>query len=368
MASLREMPMLTAEGCAARRCRLIERLKPAQPLVLADPLHLRYFANFYVDPFSLAADFGGLLQIQPDGRCTLAHDHRLPKSSVDAAFVDQREVVKWYDGVSPGQGPRRMVLKPILEAWGGRIHDSLADPVAESLFAVTSELRRVKDDDEVSLLRSCCRVAEIGMAWARANVKAGMTELDVYNGVFNACSAKAEKAVIVYGDFAVSPGSAKRGGPPTMKVLQNGDTLILDYSVILQGYRSDFTNTLVVGGRPNADQKRLFELCVQAMAAGERRLRAGVKGCEVYNAVRDVFKNAGVADNFPHHTGHGLGISHPEAPFLVRESQETLVAGDVVTLEPGLYVDGIGGVRIEHNYLVTQGGYERLSQHEIALV
>ena len=103
------------------------------------------------------------------------------------------------------------------------------------------------------------------------------------------------------------------------------------------------------------------------MAAGERRLRAGVQGREVYNAVRDVFKDAGVADSFPHHAGHGLGISHPEAPFLVRESLETLLAGDVVTLEPGLYVDGVGGVRIEHNYLVTEMGYERLSQHEIAL-
>src|SRR4051812_37357319 len=99
------MPMLTAEGCAARRRRLLERLKPSQSLVLADPLHLRYFANFHVDPFSLAADFGGLLQLRPDGSSTLAHDHRLPKS-VDAAFADQREVVKWYDGVSPGLGPR----------------------------------------------------------------------------------------------------------------------------------------------------------------------------------------------------------------------------------------------------------------------
>jgi methionine aminopeptidase len=368
MASLREMPMLTAEGCAARRRRLVERLKPAQPLVLADPLHLRYFANFYVDPFSLAADFGGLLQIQRDGRCTLAHDHRLPKSSVDAAFADKREVVKWYDGVSPGQGPRRMVLKPILDAWGGRIHDSLADPMAESLFAVTCELRRVKDEDEVSLIRSCCRVAEAGMAWARANVKADMTELDVYNGVFTACSRVAEKAVIVYGDFAVSPGSAKRGGPPTMKVLQNGDTLILDYSVILQGYRSDFTNTLVVGGQPTEKQKLLFDLCVLAMKAGEEELRAGTTGREVYNAVENVFENAGYEKYFPHHAGHGLGISHPEAPFLVKQSQESLVAGDVVTLEPGLYLDGVGGVRIEHNYLVTKTGYERLSQHEITLV
>lgn len=358
--------MLTAEGCAARRRRLLERLRPQGPLVLADAIHLRYLANFYVDPFSLGADFGGLLVLQPDGGSMLFHDHRLPKS-VEAAHVDAREAVKWYDGVSPGQGPRRLVLKPALDALGGRIHDSLPDPMCDAVTLAIADLRRVKDDDEVSILGTCCRAGEAGMAWARANIRAGMTELQVYQGVFTACTSRVGRAAIVYGDFAVSPGSAKRGGPPTDHVLADGETMILDFSVVLQGYRSDFTNTFVVGGRPNPEQQRLFDLCLQAMAAGERHLRAGVHGREVYNAVRDVFKDAGMADAFPHHAGHGLGLSHPEPPFLVKQSLETLVAGDVVTLEPGLYVDNVGGVRIEHNYLITETGYERLSQHELGL-
>jgi Xaa-Pro aminopeptidase len=103
------------------------------------------------------------------------------------------------------------------------------------------------------------------------------------------------------------------------------------------------------------------------MAAGEKELKAGVTCQQVYDAVRGVFSAAGLADNFPHHAGHGLGLSHPEAPFIVRHSSETLVLGDVVTLEPGLYVDKVGGVRIEHNYLITESGYERLSNHVISL-
>ena len=103
------------------------------------------------------------------------------------------------------------------------------------------------------------------------------------------------------------------------------------------------------------------------MEAGERELKAGAKCQTVYDAIRGVFAAAGVADHFPTHAGHGLGIMHPEAPFIVRHSTETLVAGDVVTLEPGLYIGDIG-IRIEHNYRITETGYERLSNHVISLV
>jgi Xaa-Pro aminopeptidase len=194
-----------------------------------------------------------------------------------------------------------------------------------------------------------------------------MTELDVYEGVFNACSTVAGQPVIVYGDFAVSPGSARRGGPPTSRVLLDGDTFILDYSVVRFGYRSDFTNTLAVGGQPTLDQRRLFDACTAAMAAGESTLRAGESCLAVYNAVRQPFIAGGLADHFPHHAGHGLGLSHPEAPFFVRNATETLVDGDVITLEPGLYVDGVGGIRIERNYLITTTGFRTLSHHTISL-
>jgi Xaa-Pro aminopeptidase len=195
-----------------------------------------------------------------------------------------------------------------------------------------------------------------------------MTELDVYLGVGAACLSDAGRAVIGYGDFAVSPGPERRGGPPTACVLEPGDMLIVDFSVVIDGYRSDFTNTLVVGGKPNPEQTRLYELCCKAMAAGEAELRTGQSCRTVYEAVRGAFDREGMAQHFPHHAGHGLGLSHPEAPFFVRDADETLLENDVVTLEPGLYVSGVGGIRIEHNYRVTARGPERLSHHTIALV
>ena len=363
--------MLTPEGCRQRRQRLWQRLDPkpdSDHLRLADPIHLMYLANFYVTPFSLGAGFGGYLLVRSDGRAKLIHDDRLPKS-VEQAHVEERRVVSWYDGQSPGRGPRQLALLEDVNPThaGLRIHDRPGDPYAHTVITTLAEMRRQKDPDEIEALRRCMRAAEAGHAWARASVQPGMTELEVYCGVSSACIRAAGQAVVVYGDFAVSPGPERRGGPPTDRVIEPGDMLILDYSVVIDGYRSDFTNTLVVGKEPTADQRRLYDLCSAAMAAGEQELRAGRECLTVYGAVRSVFEKAGVADYFPHHAGHGLGLTHPENPYIVRHATETLRAGDVVTLEPGLYVTGIGGIRIEHNYLITEQGYERLSNHTIAL-
>ncbi len=358
--------MLTLEGCRTRRERFLDRLRPVQALLLADPINLRYLANFHVDPFSLGADFGGLLLLHPDGHTKHFHDNRLP-ASAKQAHVDETVVVPWYDGQTPGRGPRQLILQDVVQTHGGHIHDSLASPQSQPIFETLADLRRVKDTDEIAVLKKCMKATDAGHAWARQNVRAGMSELEVYTGIAQACMLAADQAAIVYGDFTVSPGSAKRGGPPTDHKLIDGEMLILDFSVVLSGYRSDFTNTLVGGGKPKPEQRRLFDLAVAAMESGERELRAGASCLRVYNAVRGVFEKAKLADQFPHHAGHGLGLSHPESPYFVRGANETLQAGDVVTLEPGLYVDGIGGIRIEHNYLIADNGFERLSGHEITL-
>jgi Xaa-Pro dipeptidase len=364
--------MLTAEGCRRRRERLWAKLDPppeSDHLLLADPLHLVYFANYWVDPISLNAGVPGYLMLRKDGHAKLLCDNRTPKP-LAAAHVEERRAIPWYDGQTPGHGPRQLaVLSEVNPMRGGvRVHDRPGDLLAAQLIHTIAEMRRQKDPDEIELLKTCMRATEAGHAWARANVKPGMTELDVYAGVSAACMKTAGMPVIVYGDFAVSPGPEKRGGGPTDRVLQAGDMMILDYSVVIEGYRSDFTNTICVGGKPTKDQQRLYDLCMAAMAAGEKTLRAETPCLSVYQAVHGVFEKANMADSFTHHAGHGLGLTHPEDPYLVRGATQTLLTGDVITLEPGLYINGIGGIRIEHNYLITPAGYERLSNHTIALV
>jgi Xaa-Pro aminopeptidase len=119
-------------------------------------------------------------------------------------------------------------------------------------------------------------------------------------------------------------------------------------------------------GSVHDQQELIFRLCESALEAGEYCLKAGVLAKEVYATVSKPLEEAGYGP-LAHHAGHGIGLAHPEPPILVPESDDILKAGDVVTLEPGLYVEGIGGVRIENNYLITEAGALKLNQHLIAL-
>src|SRR5437660_10696052 len=168
---MRIAPMLTADGCRQRRERLWQRPEiPAglDRLVVADATHLRYLANFFVDPISLGADFGGLLVLRRDGSATLFHDNRLPRS-VERAHVDEHRVTPWYDGQSPGRGPRQLVLADVLQSpeVGGRVHDRLGDPLAPAVTAALADLRRAKDPDEIDCLGRCMRATPACHVWAR---------------------------------------------------------------------------------------------------------------------------------------------------------------------------------------------------------
>jgi Xaa-Pro aminopeptidase len=331
-----------------------------------DPLHLNYLANFHVDPVSLNAGFGAILTLHPDHSTILYHDNRL-KTAAAAAHVDQRISVEWYNGQTPGQGIRGELFTKVVAEAGGRLFDAANDYTGGLLARTLGRLRRQKDPDELDVLRKCMAATAAGHAWALAHIRPGLTELDVYAGVAHACTLAAGRPVIVYGDFAVSPGPERRGGGPTDRVLQSGDLFILDFSVVINGYRSDYTNTLSVGKTPTAEQQALFARCQRALVAGAAELRAGVRCQAVYDAVRAELARDGSADSFTHHAGHGIGLTHPEAPFFVARSAEVLQAGDVVTLEPGLYVADVGGVRLEHNYHITATGAEQLSTHELRL-
>ena len=393
--------MLTAEGCAARRARLWARVpERIEWLLIADPRHVHYLANFWVPPLSFSAGERGFLLLEREGGASLLADNFTARSASGTHYVDREIVEGWYDhkhAVINRDQALFAAVKTLSERIYGRLGAVEAEwlPVAAyevlgidrethalrnletetdagekttiDLGSLLRDLRRQKEPDEIALLNACMRATEAGHARAREVVRAGVSEWDVYREVQAACLAAAGRPCYIYGDFrATNAAVPKRGGAPTDYVLQPGDLFVLDYSVVLDGYRSDFTNTISVGS-PSDEQMLLFGLCEAALRSGETSLKAGVSASDVHAAVMRPFKEAGYGGKFPHHAGHGIGLGHPEPPILVPDSTDILRAGDVVTLEPGLYVTGTGGMRIEHNYLITASGSERLSRHLIAL-
>jgi Xaa-Pro aminopeptidase len=375
--------MLTAEGCQARRKRLFQTLpSPFDVLIIGDPSHLVYFANYVPSPFEFrTVESSALLVLEP-GRATLIADNLL-EPYLEKAHVDEVIAPTWYDGSKP-TAPRRGQLVESTVAYLSKIPGGQTGRIGVEFGATPAgvvgplqagditrgirALRRSKDADEIEVLKRAMRAGEAAHAAALKEMKPGMTELDAYLVVQNAAMKELGERVIVYGDFASGPRTATdKGGPPTSRVIEAGDLLLLDFSVVVDGYRTDFTNTFAVGGGPTPEQRKLFDACVGAMSAAEATLKAGTIARDVDAAVRKHFQSLGLLDHFPHHTGHGIGLGHPEPPYFVPGSDEILVAGDVVTLEPGLYVEGVGGIRIERNYLITDSGFETLSNHEIRI-
>ncbi|HEX6987486.1 MAG TPA: Xaa-Pro peptidase family protein [Planctomycetaceae bacterium] len=380
--------MLTQAGCQARRERLWRQLPDAVEWVLvADPRHVHYLANFWVQPISFSFGERGLLLLHRSGQATLLADNFTRRSAATDPHVDREVIEEWYDHKRSVTNRDHALLNALRQVVGelktqkgiveaewlplaaaeilglGRFDAAAAGP---DVGDVIRKLRRTKEADELDLMRACMRATEAGHRRAREVIRPGVADLDVYREVQSAAVAAAGRPAIVYGDFRANDAkSPKAGGHPVGATLKEGDLFILDYTVLLDGYRSDFTNTYAVG-EPSDRQRKLFDACAAALERGGEVLKAGVAAAEVYREVSAVLEKGGFG-KLGHHAGHGLGLGHPEPPILVPESTDTLLAGDVVTIEPGAYVEGIGGVRVEHNFHVTPAGCERLSNHTVAL-
>jgi Xaa-Pro aminopeptidase len=378
--------MLTSEGCRARRTRLWDALEE-QPdwILVSEPRHLMYFANFYATPFIFRTqNASALLLLGADGSSLLITDNMLG-GYAQRAHVDDRLMADWYSG--KGSAPERqgVLVEAATRAMQSRdgsrvafdqmVPSALVQHLLQSRRSIAplsvnnaaARLMRRKDDDELQVLRRTMAAMELGFVRARDGIHAGMTELQAYTLVSGAVLEHLGEQALVYGDVASGPRAEARGGPPTARVIERGDLFLLDYSAVLYGYRGDFTNTWVVDGQPAPRQRELAELCLAALRAGESRLRPGTRGADIHAALTEVFARAGVAEAFPHHSGHGIGLGHPDPPYFTPHSDDVVAERDVVTLEPGLYVQGVGGMRFERNYVITADGCELLTHHALGL-
>ncbi|HMP60661.1 MAG TPA: Xaa-Pro peptidase family protein [Gemmatales bacterium] len=375
--------MLTPAGCTVRRQRFWAQLPDPRPdaVLVVDPLHLNYLANFWASPFTFRSQgAAAALLLTADGKARLVADNLLEPYAA-LAHVDERIVPTWYDGRHAPGGRGTLLWETVGElvrscvpAVGSLGIDSPLGGVAGTwvrtqvdVEPVLRRLRQCKEPDELELLRRSARASGVGLRRAREEARPGLSELDLFHVVQAAVQHELGEPVPIYGDFVSGPRTAAGGGGPSSRRLEVGDLVLFDFSPVIHGYRADVCTTFVVGGDFDAEQARCAQACRAALAAGAALLRPGQSAQSVYAAVRQVFQEHGLADRFPHHAGHGIGLSHPEAPFLTELSNETLAPGMVVTLEPGVYFPDRWGMRFEHDFLITDRGCVPLTDHEPGL-
>ena len=235
-----------------------------------------------------------------------------------------------------------------------------AAPVA--LPPVIEELRQVKDAGELARIERAALIADRALGDLPEVVVAGKTEREVAHTLDSRMRALGAEGPAYETIVASGPQAALPHARPSDRRLTHGDLVIVDVGALVDGYRSDMTRTYVVGGAPSTVQQELFETVAAAHRAGLAAVAPGRQAVEVDQACRDLIEEAGYGELYVHGTGHGVGLDIHELPAVNRRSAAILQPGCVMTVEPGLYLPSVGGVRIEDLVLVTDTGCRPLSQ------
>jgi Xaa-Pro aminopeptidase len=239
----------------------------------------------------------------------------------------------------------------------------------EKLFADSNpvqELRKMKDGEEVKLLRKAAELTSLGMKVAYETVAASLKEYEVAAEIEYAMRKQGSGGTAFETIVASGACSAFPHGGCSDRVIRDGDLVVVDIGAAYRSYCSDMTRTLAAG-KASEKQRRLYEIVKQAQDRAFEALKADSKGKDVDAAARQVIADAGYGEYFVHGLGHGVGLEVHEPPTLSPDSEDTLAAGNMVSVEPGIYLVGYGGIRIEDTVLVGRNGAEKLTQGSYAL-
>ena len=245
--------------------------------------------------------------------------------------------------------------------------DKLPDVTLVASRSVVKGLRWSKDADELVLLRAAQRVTDDAFDDVLDRLAVGLTERQVALDVEMAlrrhgADAQAFDPIVAFGEQAAEPHHS-----PGRRILEEGDLIKMDFGAVVDGYHADMTRTVAFGA-PAPELRKIHDVVRQAQEAGIDAVRAGVGGAEVDAVARHVIADAGYGDRFTHGLGHGVGLEIHEGPGLGATTEDVLPVGAVVTVEPGVYVPGLGGVRIEDMVEVTADGCEVLGTSNRELI
>ncbi len=227
--------------------------------------------------------------------------------------------------------------------------------------SVLDPLRMCKDASEVASLRRAIEVAEAALEEVVSGLSPGSTERQIASQLTSAVLLGGGESVPIQPIVLSGPRSALPHGRPSDRVVWAGDILLIDFVITVDGYHSDITRTFVVGQAPDGRLRQVYAAVRAANEAGRAVVRPGATCQHVDRAARQVLVDAGLGEHFIHRTGHGLGLDVHEEPGIVEGNDTPLEEGMVFTVEPGVYLEGWGGVRIEDDVLVTEDGCETLT-------
>lgn len=343
----------------------IERLIAALPddidgVLIESPENRRYFTGF---PSS-----AGVLLATKQGSVFMTDSRYIEaaKNQIDCCEVlEQKKQEEQLPALANKFGCHCLAFETnrITVARAAKLKKMLGDIRLSDDAAVDKiirQLREKKSVPEVAKIKAAQKIAELAFKHILGFIKAGMTEREIgleldFFMLKNGAEALAFETIVACGVNTSKPHAV-----PSDKKVVNGDFITLDFGAAVDGYRSDMTRTVALG-EVSAKQKLVYDTVLAAQIAALDALKPGVACKAADAAARDVIKNAGFGEFFGHGTGHGVGIEVHEEPTLSPASTVILQAGQVVTVEPGIYLPGEFGVRIEDMAAITTGGFENLT-------
>ncbi len=223
-----------------------------------------------------------------------------------------------------------------------------------------AKLRMRKDKDEIARMRQAVAITEAALAATLEEIRVGVTEREIANLLLLHMLRRGAESLPFEPVVLSGPSSALPHGVPTDRAVQSGQVLLFDFGVTMGGYVSDITRTFVVG-EVDDELRRLYDVVKCANEAGRQAARPGVEIQQVDRAARQVIVDAGYGAYFTHRTGHGLGLEGHEPPYACEGDTTILEPGMTFTVEPGVYLPGKVGVRIEDDIVITESGCESLT-------
>ncbi len=360
---------LPAMDVAARTDRLRAALEAAgcDTLLVTHLTNIRYLTGFTGSAGQLLVQPGDLTFVT-DGRYEEQATAQLEAAGVGAEVVIGRTAASQRDLVQARTGGAAAIgLEAEHVTWADQQRFAIEWFPAAELVAtcgLVERLRAVKDDGEVARIEAACAIADAALATVSPLLEEGPTEAAFRLALDAEVRHQGADDISFETIVAAGPNGSRPHHTPSTRVIEPGDLVVIDFGALVEGYHSDMTRTLAVGGHDALDetQRRMVSVVRESQAAGVAAVRGGVNTRDVDAACREVIAAAGWGDAFVHGTGHGVGLDIHEDPRVSWAADATLAPGHVVTVEPGVYLPGHGGVRIEDIVVVTESGCRPLTR------